>query len=238
MIGFLGPVVSQSSTRRCSSTASIVRERVFASTCLRLRSGGRPINPINPMNPRGGPLSGTTGLRRSRPAEVSRSGSVGPVGEEVLRKRAWSTRSYRDARSPVRGASSRSRWFPGVLQRRELAARDRLPVPGSCRRMNHRLSICRGRAANVSSVLEAVSWLTYAPVLTMPTLGACMMGSPTLRPLEQWICDTCGEVIDSPSAGYVEWLSGMERGSYRSYRIVHQFAHSPRHLQRCRMLFA
>ncbi len=27
-----------------------------------------------------------------------------------------------------------------------------------------------------------------------------------LEPLKQWICDSCGQVIQSPDDGYVEWL--------------------------------
>jgi transcriptional regulator with XRE-family HTH domain len=49
---------------------------------------------------------------------------------------------------------------------------------------------------------------------------------PMLRPLSQWVCDTCGELIETENAGWLEWLGG-ERGN-REFRIVHQYVSSPR----------
>lgn len=47
-----------------------------------------------------------------------------------------------------------------------------------------------------------------------------------MEPLKQWICDTCGELIESPEDGFVEWLSPMEEG-VREFRIVHHAPKSP-----------
>jgi len=50
-----------------------------------------------------------------------------------------------------------------------------------------------------------------------------------LKPLEQFICDSCGEVIEKPEDGWVEWLyeKNEETGfsKNRGFKIVH---HSPR----------
>jgi hypothetical protein len=47
-----------------------------------------------------------------------------------------------------------------------------------------------------------------------------------LQPLRQWICDSCGETIETPEQGYVEW---METDSKKhGFRIVHHGPHSPR----------
>lgn len=48
-----------------------------------------------------------------------------------------------------------------------------------------------------------------------------------LKPLEQWYCDTCGEVILAPSHGYIEWV----REDFRplGFRIVHAAPYSPKH---------
>ena len=48
-----------------------------------------------------------------------------------------------------------------------------------------------------------------------------------LEPLEQWICDACGEVIETPGDGYLEWLSGDDHKAH-SFRIVHHAPKSPR----------
>lgn len=54
-----------------------------------------------------------------------------------------------------------------------------------------------------------------------------------LEPLQQWYCDTCGEVIQRPDQGHLEWKVkeiglGENRRSLRyGFRIVHQFLHSP-----------
>lgn len=47
-----------------------------------------------------------------------------------------------------------------------------------------------------------------------------------LKPLQQWICDSCGELITAPDHGYVEW---KETGSkMHGFRIVHHAPYSPR----------
>ena len=52
--------------------------------------------------------------------------------------------------------------------------------------------------------------------------------SPQLRPLEQWVCDECGEIIQEPKHGYVEWLSGFATGEGpHGFRIVHHAPRSP-----------
>jgi len=55
---------------------------------------------------------------------------------------------------------------------------------------------------------------------------ACGWKAPMLRPLSQWVCDTCGDLIETENAGWLEWLGG-ERGN-REFRIVHHYASSPR----------
>ena len=51
-----------------------------------------------------------------------------------------------------------------------------------------------------------------------------------LKPLEQWICDTCGEVIESPEQGYVDWVCEPSEGdqTIHGFRIVHHANFSPR----------
>jgi hypothetical protein len=41
-----------------------------------------------------------------------------------------------------------------------------------------------------------------------------------LDPLEQWICDTCGDVIDGPENGYTIWKQDDDR-TLHSFKIVH-----------------
>jgi hypothetical protein len=48
-----------------------------------------------------------------------------------------------------------------------------------------------------------------------------------LRPLEQWICDSCGEVINAPDQGYVEWQETPDLKKF-GFRIVHHALYSPR----------
>lgn len=48
-----------------------------------------------------------------------------------------------------------------------------------------------------------------------------------LIPLRQWICDTCGEVIESPRDGWLEWVATDSRHA-RDFRIVHHRPVSPR----------
>ena len=40
-----------------------------------------------------------------------------------------------------------------------------------------------------------------------------------LKPLNQWICDGCGDIISTPEHGYLEWL--CEDNKAYSFRIVH-----------------
>jgi hypothetical protein len=43
-----------------------------------------------------------------------------------------------------------------------------------------------------------------------------------LQPLQEFVCDTCGDVISSPDQGWVEWLSDGDRMTH-SFRIIHKF---------------
>ncbi len=51
-----------------------------------------------------------------------------------------------------------------------------------------------------------------------------------LEPLKQWYCDTCGDVIEKPEDGWLEWVQEKtEAGRLNcGFRIVHQFMASPR----------
>ncbi len=42
-----------------------------------------------------------------------------------------------------------------------------------------------------------------------------------LKPLEQWYCDKCGEIIKSPREGYVIWKSD-ESFKSSGFKIIHQ----------------
>lgn len=68
-----------------------------------------------------------------------------------------------------------------------------------------------------------------------------------LIPLKQWYCDKCGQVIEKPEQGWLEWLHD---GKFRAYgfKIVHHLKYSPignedgapscyhyDHLEACRM---
>jgi len=48
-----------------------------------------------------------------------------------------------------------------------------------------------------------------------------------LKPLQEWICDSCGEVISSPKEGYLEWLSDDDHKAY-DFVMVHHAIHSPK----------
>jgi hypothetical protein len=48
-----------------------------------------------------------------------------------------------------------------------------------------------------------------------------------LAPLQEWICDVCGELIGSPEAGVVEWRAGAD-DRRSGFRIVHAGAEAPR----------
>lgn len=54
---------------------------------------------------------------------------------------------------------------------------------------------------------------------------------PELQPLQQWICDTCGQVIQAPDQGWFE----MRRDAHNrlfGFNIVHHSLHSPLRDQR------
>ena len=55
-----------------------------------------------------------------------------------------------------------------------------------------------------------------------------------LRPREQWICDTCGEVIEKATDGWCEWLRTDQADGWKKYafRIVHHASASPRNPHR------
>jgi hypothetical protein len=46
-----------------------------------------------------------------------------------------------------------------------------------------------------------------------------------LKPLKQFVCDQCGQIIESPEKGWVEWRQN-ERKAY-GFRIVHHATSSP-----------
>ncbi|MBP1615300.1 MAG: hypothetical protein H6Q13_2748 [Bacteroidetes bacterium] len=51
-----------------------------------------------------------------------------------------------------------------------------------------------------------------------------------LKPLKQFFCDTCGQLIENPEDGYVEWISlFQDNGTVLSkdFRIVHHQPKSP-----------
>ncbi len=50
------------------------------------------------------------------------------------------------------------------------------------------------------------------------------------NPPSKWICDTCGEIIEKPEDGYIEWLSRTDNAHPRYHRLVlvHHKPKSPR----------
>jgi len=52
-----------------------------------------------------------------------------------------------------------------------------------------------------------------------------------LEPLQQWICDYCGEIINSPDEGWLEWISEKINEQFVrkafGFRIVHHRPFSP-----------
>ena len=48
-----------------------------------------------------------------------------------------------------------------------------------------------------------------------------------LEPLNQWICDECGEIIKSPEDGWLEWIAEEGTGLFCGHRIAHHAAASP-----------
>lgn len=49
-----------------------------------------------------------------------------------------------------------------------------------------------------------------------------------LKPLEQWICDRCGEVIKKANEGWVEWITDRDTHQASGFKIVHHAVRSPR----------
>ena len=49
-----------------------------------------------------------------------------------------------------------------------------------------------------------------------------------LRPLEQWYCDYCEELIERPEDGYYECLRDPKTGVKTGFKIVHHASASPR----------
>ena len=47
-----------------------------------------------------------------------------------------------------------------------------------------------------------------------------------LTPLGQWICDVCGQIIEDPDHGYVQFNTDAN-GKYNDFIIVHHATHSP-----------
>ncbi|MBS5969508.1 MAG: hypothetical protein KIB11_10365 [Clostridium perfringens] len=48
-----------------------------------------------------------------------------------------------------------------------------------------------------------------------------------LEPEEQWICDVCGEVIEKPEDGYLQWRMSSN-SKIEQFAIVHHISASPR----------
>lgn len=54
-----------------------------------------------------------------------------------------------------------------------------------------------------------------------------------LKPLEEFICDFCGEIIRTPAEGWLEWLVDPVSQKSYGFRIVHHATSSPRKLGGC-----
>jgi transcriptional regulator with XRE-family HTH domain len=61
-------------------------------------------------------------------------------------------------------------------------------------------------------------------------MGSKFWGPGMLRPLSQWICDTCGGLIETANAGWLEWIRSERDRTNRQFKIVHQFVSSPRQI--------
>jgi len=50
-----------------------------------------------------------------------------------------------------------------------------------------------------------------------------------MEPLKQFICDECGEIIERPEEGFVEWIRDEVDGRQQAcgFRIVHHYKYSP-----------
>ncbi|MGF6354050.1 hypothetical protein ABIE27_001960 [Paenibacillus sp. 4624] len=46
------------------------------------------------------------------------------------------------------------------------------------------------------------------------------MGKPQLTPLKQWICDSCGGILEVDD-GWFEWYEDRKTGKEKGFRIVH-----------------
>ena len=49
-----------------------------------------------------------------------------------------------------------------------------------------------------------------------------------LVPLKQWICDSCGGIIEKPDDGWLEWYEDRNTYLQAGFRIVHHGHASPR----------
>lgn len=48
-----------------------------------------------------------------------------------------------------------------------------------------------------------------------------------LIPLQQFVCDTCKQVIEKPEDGWLEWIHDSDKGEVHSFRITHHHSVSP-----------
>jgi hypothetical protein len=48
-----------------------------------------------------------------------------------------------------------------------------------------------------------------------------------MKPLKQWICDTCDELIENVQDGWLEWINEHGDQGAHSFRIVHRKSRSP-----------
>lgn len=48
-----------------------------------------------------------------------------------------------------------------------------------------------------------------------------------LQPLQQWVCDKCGEIIEKPEDGWLEWLGETNTLKHGGFKIVHHKSASP-----------
>lgn len=56
-----------------------------------------------------------------------------------------------------------------------------------------------------------------------------------LKPLEQFVCDYCGGIIDRPDEGWIEWITeyGEAGRTAHGFKIVHHASCSPRKPDSC-----
>jgi hypothetical protein len=50
-----------------------------------------------------------------------------------------------------------------------------------------------------------------------------------LTPLKQFVCDTCGKIIEKPEHGWIEWVDDLDKriDSFSNFHIVHHASYSP-----------